>query len=249
MNLFSKEQGRPMQKNAASLNEELENFCRTRGADLFGIADLVPVRNFVLSQGPSTIGQFPRAVSMGIRLNDWIVDSHSPNETRRKSLYWHHVYDVVTQSLDFLAYDVTRWLNGRGFQAFPVPGSTPYDFEKLLGVFSHKLAAHLAGLGWIGKSCLLLTEPFGPRVRFVSVLTDAPLDAGSPMDKPCGKCHVCIDSCPVKAFTGMEFNLQEGREVRFDVFKCSEYRREHPCGLCVSSCPKGKKAPGKSLNP
>ena len=249
MNLFSKEQGRPMQKNAASLNEELENFCRTRGADLFGIADLVPVRNFVLSQGPSTIGQFPRAVSMGIRLNDWIVDSHSPNETRRNSLYWHHVYDVVTQSLDFLAYDVTRWLTGRGFQAFPVPGSTPYDFEKLLGVFSHKLAAHLAGLGWIGKSCLLLTEPFGPRVRFVSVLTDALLDAGSPLDKPCGKCRVCIDACPVKAFTGMDFNPQEGRDVRFDIFKCSEYRREHPCGLCVSSCPKGKKAPSKPLKP
>jgi hypothetical protein len=66
----------------------------------------------------------------------------------------------------------------------------------LKDVRAHKLAAHLAGLGWIGKSCLLLTEQFGPRVRFVSVLTDAPLEAGSPLDKPCGKCQVCIDACP-----------------------------------------------------
>ena len=238
-----------MSREVACLNEELGTFSRTHGADLFGVADLVPVRNFILTQGPSLLGQFPRAVSMGIRLNDWIVNSHTPHEPRRNSLYWHHVYDVVTRSLDFLAYDVTRWLIGRGFQAFPVPGSTPYDSEKLLGIFSHKLAAHLAGLGWIGKSCLLLTEPYGPRVRFVSVLTDAPLAAGFPLDKPCGKCHVCIDACPVKAFTGVEFNPQEGRDVRFDVFKCSEYRQEHPCGLCVSSCPKGKKLSGKPSNP
>lgn len=237
-----------MNRGAAFLNEELKNFCRTRGADLIGTADLVPVRDFVLSQGPSMLGQFPRAVSIGMRLNDLIVDSHNPQEPRRQSLYWHHVYDVVTRSLDFLAYDVTRWLIRRGFQAFPVPGSTPYDFDKLLGVFSHKLAAHLAGLGWIGKSCLLLTEPFGPRVRFVTVLTEAPLETGSPVDKPCRKCHICIDACPVKAFSGVEFNPAEGREIRFDVQKCSEYRRDHPCGLCVSTCPTGKRSRSQPLH-
>jgi len=232
-----------------NLTKELREFSLSRGADLFGVADLGPVRKFILSQGPSMLGQFPRGVSMGIRLNDRIVDSHSPDEPRRQSLYWHHVYDVVTQSLDFLAYDVTRLLVSRGFEAFPVPGSTPYNFDKLSGIFSHKLAAHLAGLGWIGKSCLLLTEHFGPRIRFVSVLTDAPLVPGSPLDKPCGKCRVCIDACPVKAFAGVEFNPAEGREVRFEVQKCSEYRREHPCGLCVSTCPKGKRALGKPSIP
>jgi len=93
----------------------------------------------------------------------------------------------------------------------------------------------------------LLTERFGPRARFVSILTDAPLETGSPLDKPCGKCRACVNACPVKAFSGAEFNPVEGREVRFDVFKCSDYRREHPCGLCVSTCPKGKKRKGSSL--
>jgi epoxyqueuosine reductase QueG len=174
-----------------------------------------------------------------MRLNDTIVEQHSPDEPRRTSLYWHHVYEVVTRALDFLAYDVARWLNSKGYRAFPVPGSTPYDFDKLKGIFSHKLAAHLAGIGWIGKSCLLLTDRFGPRARFVSVLTGAPLETGTSLDRPCGKCHVCVDACPVKAFTGKDFCPEDGREVRFDVFKCSEYRKDHPCGLCVSACPKG----------
>lgn len=223
------------------LSEKLEKFSRQQGADLFGVADLSYARDFLASQSPALLSGFPRAVSIGMQLSDVIVDMQDPNEPRRQSLYWHHVYDVVTASLDFLAYAIARWLTDRGFKAFPVPASTPYDFEKLKGLFSHKLSAHLAGLGWIGKSCLLLTERFGPRVRFVSVMTDAPLKAGSPLDRPCGKCRICIEACPVQAFTGEEFRPEEGREVRFDVFKCSEYRKDHPCGACVAVCPLGKR--------
>ncbi len=223
------------------LREELQGFSIQHGADLFGVADLSQAGDFLASHCPSHIGKFPRAVSIGMQLCDAIVEQQNPNEPRRQSLYWHHVYDVVTPALDFLAYDVSRWLADRGFQAFPVPASHPYDLEKLKSIFSHKLAAHLAGVGWIGKSCLLLTERFGPRVRLVSVLTDAPLETGAPLDQPCGKCRACIDACPVKAFTGAEFRPDEEREVRFDVFKCSEYRKEHPCGQCVAVCPHGKR--------
>ena len=228
-------------QQAAELTRKVDKFARQRGADIFGVADLEPASDFMASQGYSLAGQFPTAVSMGMQLNDVIVDNHTPTEPRRQSLYWHHVYEVVTRALDFLAYDVARWLNDQGFNTLPIPASVPYDFNKLEGIFSHKLAAHLAGLGWIGKNCMLLTECFGPRVRLVTVMTDAPLQTGSVLDRPCAKCHACIDACPVKAFTGVEFHPNEGREVRFDVFKCSEYRREHPCGLCVSSCPIGKK--------
>lgn len=228
-----------MKERETGLTEKLKKFSRQRGGDFFGIADLALAKDFIASQSPFSIADYPRAVSVGMRLIDSIVDLHSPDEPRRQSLYWHHVYEVVTPALDSLAYDLARWLTGEGFKALPVPGSTPYDSDRLKGFFSHKLAAHLAGLGWIGKSCLLLTERFGPRVRFVSVLTDAPLKPGSPLDRPCGKCRVCVDACPVKAFAGVEFRADEGREVRFDAFKCSEYRREHPCGICVASCPRG----------
>jgi epoxyqueuosine reductase QueG len=234
-----------MKVKETALAKELEKFSRQRGADLFGVADLALAKDFIASQCPPAIANFPRAVSLGMQLNNSIVDQHDPNEPRRQSLYWHHVYEVVTPALDFLAYEVTRWLTAQGFRAFPVPGSTPYNFNELKGIFSHKLAAHLAGTGWIGKSCLLLTDRFGPRARFVSVLTDAPLETGSVLDQPCGKCHVCVDACPVKAFTGAEFRAEEGRELRFDVSKCSEYRKDHPCGLCVSTCPKGKTGHGR----
>ncbi len=223
------------------LTEELQKFSYQRGADLFAVADLTPARDFLVSRDHSVAEQYPRAVSIGMQLCDAIVEGHNPEEAPRESLYWHHVYEVVTPALNFLSYEVVRWLTDRNFHAFPIPASTPYSLKKLEGIFSHKLAAHLAGLGWIGKSCLLVTERFGPRARFVSVLTDAPLKTGVLYEKACGKCHACVDACPVSAFTGVEFHPADPREIRFDAYRCSEYRRDHACGRCVSSCPVGKR--------
>lgn len=225
----------------SNLEQEFHDLCQHHGVALFGIADLTPVQEFIIAQGGTWLKRFPRAISLGLPLVDSIVEQHSPHEPRRESLYWHHVYNVITPALDFLAYELYRRLVARGFAALPVPASTPYNYEKLQGIFSHKLAAHLAGLGWIGKSCLLITKQFGPRVRFVSILTDAPLTPGRPIGNSCGKCRVCVENCPIGAFTGREFVPNEPRELRFYAFKCSEFRRDHPCGLCVSFCPQGKK--------
>ena len=119
----------------------------------------------------------------------------------------------------------------------------------LYSEFSHKLAAHLAGFGWIGKSCLLITPEYGPRVRWVSILTDAPLKATSTfIASKCGKCNVCVDSCPVDAFTGNNFERNLPREDRFDAQKCQDHftkletKGKLPvCGMCLYSCPYGLK--------
>ena len=121
----------------------------------------------------------------------------------------------------------------------------------ICAAFSHKLAAHLAGLGWIGKSSLLVTPEHGTRVRWASVLTNAPVAAtGTPLDERCGDCNRCVAACPVQAFTGRPFAPEEPRAVRFDALKCHEYfeslRRVDPataaCGLCLHGCPHGQRA-------
>jgi epoxyqueuosine reductase len=211
------------------------------GGELFGVADITPARDFIAAQGGQSLAAYPRAVSAGMRLIDSILDQHSPDDRHELSLYWHHVYNVVTPLLDFLAYRVALELQKAGYKALPVPGSMPYNRETWKGVFSHKLAAHLAGLGWIGKSCLLITPEFGPRVRFVTILTDAPLEPGKPINRKCGKCEVCVTSCPVQAFKGREFQPDEPVEMRFDARVCGEYRHTHPCGLCVAGCPAGRR--------
>jgi len=130
----------------------------------------------------------------------------------------------------------------------PVPASKTIDEEKFIGSFSHKMATHLAGLGWIGKNCLLITPQNGPRVRWATILTNAPLQTtGESREDQCGSCVQCVEICPVKAFTGQPFRENEPRNVRFDAGKCDRYltrleEQDDPgvCGLCLYICPFGR---------
>ncbi len=222
-----------------------------RGALFFGVADLtVPdVHQHVVDQGGEWLGAFPRAVSVAHRLQNGIVDE-LPDHHREAGvarLYDFHIYRTVNDLLDGVADRVATELQEAGFRAVPVPASQPVDPTGFKGAISHKLVARAAGLGWIGRSCLLITPQAGPRVRLVSVLTNAPLQAARPVARECGRCRMCVDYCPGHAFTGEAFRPDGPLEERMDVRACHEYRMHAKessgaliCGVCVAICPYGQ---------
>lgn len=62
-----------------------------------------------------------------------------------------------------------------------------------------RAAAVRAGVGWWGKSTLVLVPGAGPWVLLGTVATDAVLLADEPMVRSCGTCVACIDACPTGA--------------------------------------------------
>jgi epoxyqueuosine reductase QueG len=231
------------------LEGRLRQLAEGEGVDFFGVADLSPAREEIERQGGPGVAGYPRAVSIGIRLLDPIVDELPRRGERAVAVsYRTHCYDVINGRLDLAASKLGGELQRRGYRAYPVPASERADDERICAVFSHKLAAHLAGLGWIGKSCLLVTPEAGPRARFATVLTDAPLEAGEPMVERCGECTECVEACPVSAFTGQNFREGEPREARYDARRCESYFRRMEtergiavCGMCLYACPYGRK--------
>jgi epoxyqueuosine reductase QueG len=219
------------------------------GADFSGVADLASAQELIRRLGGEMTAQFPRALSIGVALPAAIVDQLCRHEDKTVALaYKSHGYDAINVRLDQLASRLASVLQRAGHRSFPVAASQTIDEKWRYGLFSHKLAAHLAGLGWIGKSCLLVTPQVGPRVRWVTVLTDAPLETGQPLDERCGSCSECVDACPARAFTGRPFREDEPREARFDVSKCYAYQRKEReelssilCGVCLYVCPHGRK--------
>lgn len=219
------------------------------GADYFGVADLLAAQGLVEEQAGEMMAQLPRAISVGVVMPFAIVDQLRHHVDSRVAMaYRSHSYDILNCRLDEVASRLSSILQRKGYHAFPVPASQTVVEEMLYGLFSHKLAAHLAGLGWIGKSCLLVTSEGGPRVRWASILTDAPLTVGQPLAERCGRCRECVEACPAHAFTGRNFRACEPREARFNVFKCYEYLRQREkqvgvrvCGVCVYICPWGRK--------
>lgn len=232
--------------DTASLTLELESLARDMGTTHFGIADLTSARQRISEQGGEVLGRFHRAISHGFTLTDGIVNTL----VHHKSIpalytYRHYVYQIVNPRLDSISLTLAQALDKAGFQAYVVPASQTVDRTRLVGVFSHKLAAHLAGLGWIGKSAMLITPEHGPRVRWGTVLTDAPLEAGRPVDENCRDCDECVKGCPAHAFTGQAFDQPRLRSEIFAAEACDRYLREREtfrrvCGMCVYICPLGR---------
>jgi epoxyqueuosine reductase QueG len=237
-----------------NLDADLRALALSLDADYFGVADLSSAHDVILAQGGKRVARYPGAVTIGMVLQDSMVNLLPEEDPAAAILYRHNSYDVVNLALDQMALRIANTLQRAGFDAFPVPASKRTNEEQISGIFSQKLAAHLAGLGWIGKSCLLVSPEHGPRVRWATVLTDAPLHpTGSPMEPQCGKCTACVDICPKHAFSGRMFSPDEPRELRFDAAACDRYFKEMEkekgvavCGLCLWVCPHGRKAKKQS---
>ena len=120
---------------------------------------------------------------------------------------------------------------------------------KLLAPFSFKYASVKAGLGWIGKNDVLITEQYGPRVRLSAICMDYKLPIGEAItNSRCpNDCTICVDSCPYHTLSGIQWDITKKREELIDYNLCNEKRsiyikthnRKHSCGLCLVSCPYG----------
>ncbi len=69
------------------------------------------------------------------------------------------------------------------------------------GLMMEKVWAVRAGLGVVGKNGCLITEAFGSWVSLATFTIDREVDRVSAprLDDVCGKCRLCIDSCPTAA--------------------------------------------------
>lgn len=217
--------------------------------DYIGVAGISKYYKEIAEIGGALPERYPRAISIGIALPFEIVDRLGPAAAYEDLLaYRIHGYDVINDRLDLFASVVASVIQRAGHRVLPLPAAERIDSDRVCASMSHKIAARLSGFGWIGKSCLLVTPSHGPRVRWTTVLTDAPLEENREiMDVRCSTCMKCVEACPAHAFTGRNYVGGEPREARFDVFRCEEYFRKRKeetslavCGLCLSVCPYGK---------
>ena len=181
-------------------------------------------------------------VSMVFHLSDAVVEQIDSSPTHT---YFQH-YRTMNAYIDSVSHRLVMALQAKGYNAAAVPASQ--SVEGLSGIFSHKQAAVSAGLGYIGKSCLFISNKYGPRVRLGTVFTDAPLSTVVCEQKSlCGSCNICASKCGAMAIKNVNFEPGMTREDIFDAKACSDYMKEKfkhigrgaVCGVCMKVCPKG----------
>jgi len=187
----------------------------------------------------------PKAVSLGI---------HHPiiEKNYEKMQSYAPFYYSIDRRLLKMQKLLIGWLRFAGWRALAIPpDSNRYDnsyISRLYPLFPHKTAATCAGLGWVGKSGLLVSDRYGPYVNWASVLTDAPLET---CKKPiihsyCGNCRRCVDACPAGAIKDIHWIRGDNYQSMIDIEKCAAQLRMNiknngnpTCGFCILACPHG----------
>lgn len=208
-----------------------------RGASIVACADLR------LLPGDVRNG-LPLGVSIGVALAPSVIARIVNGPTSEYATE----YERANALLAGLGQDCAGFLQGRGFRAeAKKPTVDKIPTETLATPLPHKTSATLGGVGWIGKSGLLVSPEYGSAVRYNTVLTDAELEPGTPIEvSQCGDCTNCVDACPARALANGLWEQGMPREVLVDAFVCFEATRQRSlnlgcshilCGICIARCP------------
>jgi ferredoxin len=151
--------------------------------------------------------------------------------------------DVILKQLTGLFHSL-----GIDYTFAPHSGNSQEFEDRMTEAYNVKEAARCAGLGWIGKSTLLVTREFGPRLSIILILLNEDLKADKPVEKSsCGECDRCSRNCPFQAIKNTIWKPKLPRLEQLDYITCSHSRlamfdkvgRKIGCGKCIASCPNG----------
>lgn len=138
--------------------------------------------------------------------------------------------------LGVIVNQVAGFLRERGFNALAGPA--------VGGDVNYIPVAIDAGLGYSGKSGLLISRGNGPRIRLAAVFTDIenlPFAEENPhqwVRDYCESRNLCIEKCPADAiFEKTKVHADEG-PLFIDHTKCAgPFSNDNGCSLCIKHCP------------
>lgn len=226
-----------------NLTEHIKNKLFHLGADLVGIGDLTELP-------PEVRHHMPIGISVAVKYPDDVIRGIADLPTQ-EYCDW---YCELNERLDRMVAIGAEELRSRGFSAIGQTraqvGNGELDDNTVL---PHKTVATRAGLGWIGKSALLITREYGSMIRLSTILTDAPLEAAEPINQSrCGNCQNCKEACPAGAISGKLWSVGVYRDEFFNPVTCRKTARERAergfgggntiCGKCIEVCPYTRRA-------
>ena len=208
--------------------ENLRKYINKLDIDTFGIVDMLLLKE--METGLPTdvkkfVDVFPYAIVLGAQYGK-LGKKASGGKT---ALF-----------LEEAAFSTMEYLEDKGYKQLIIHTEDEFDPINRLGFISLKLLAKTAGLGWQGRSLLIISPEYGPLHRLIAILTDMPLQANKVIKNECGDCRKCIEACPQNALTFK--NFKDHPQHREDVLNIKSCLGDNGCMVCILSCPWLKKS-------
>lgn len=245
--------------------KELNEYAKSVGADLLGIASIDRFNEVDKDKHPCTIFPETKSVIMvGKRITRGTL--RGIEEGTQFDIYRVYGRDwLVNRILAMTTFQIAEFIEDNGWEAVPVPNLPsevpPVGISVQPGQVAPNVmldfndAAVRAGLGEIGYLNILLTPEFGPLQRLQMILTSLELEADS-----INKAQICdnsqnhIDFCPLDAINSedeQELDIcgEKMKVAGIDYKKCESCENGafpnpfHPAGkpdrlgaICVRNC-------------
>ena len=187
--------------------DDVTNKAKALGADLVGIADAAVMNENPPDpkdpRRPSDVSDYDadRVIVLAKRFN-----SGTTRLTRWDERHKYYNDELTLTLLEEVSLELVLWLEKQGYPALIVPPThvDPWRYrgdpnEHMKPMLSLDHAAVEAGMGTLGLNRQLLTPEYGPRVMLAGVLTSAPVEAGTKMEKALchgPECGRCLRACP-----------------------------------------------------
>ena len=212
---------------------ELKQFLYGQGAGLVGIGNMEGIENCRFQTGVAIAVPLPPRAVAALR--------------EAPTLEYLDLYHALNQKLDEIVLAGERFLQNAGHNALAQTTARVKADGDNISPLPHKTVATRAGLGWIGKSGLLVTPQYGGAIRLSSLLTDAELDYDEPVVRSrCGTGGLCVEQCPAGALRGALWEAGMERKQIVDVEACRKKQVEimsrrtgietDLCGKCFAVC-------------
>ena len=209
----------------------LKSYLKNNGADKIGFANVEGLANEFID--------LPYGISIILKLKPEIIQMVEDEDYKSYWKSFHSEIDRITE----IALKGEEYIKKLGYNAFALTMKrNECDMKKLLSILPYKTIATKSGLGWIGRSALFVTKEYGSAVVLGAILTDMPLEFGTPItDSECDDCTNCQEACPVNAINPQKWNNRLKRSDIIDIESCKtyiidQYKAGLGCTKCMSEC-------------
>lgn len=160
-------------------------------------------------------------------------DAQEPTGRIARYAWGDDYHDVIEPRL----WELDAWLQGHGGKQRQYVDTGP--------VLERDFAA-LSGMGWQGKSTMLIHPKAGTWLFLASILTTLDLPPDEPMPDHCGKCTRCIVACPTAAITAphtvdarlcISYLTIENKGPIPEELRTAIGDRIYGCDACLDACP------------
>lgn len=210
--------------------QKFENYAHSIGITAVGYTQI----SYELIIGDEPI-VYPDTIVLAMEMDEKILETPTGPEAQKLN-------DQAYEKLGNITYKLSDYLRENGFGT---QVAHPYGSWVNFSALGQK-----AGMGYMGKSGLLITPELGPREKISAIFTsieNLPVREHEKyrwIREYCDKCGKCIRACPEKAL--IEKDCYGDKEVEFRRKLCRGC--SEGCTYCVEVCPFNREEYGNIKN-